>query len=418
MKKLYILLFIPAISFSQSNIDTLLFYQDLNYANLLYNNNREEAKEYYIKAANNGSADAHFYLAYRYVVTQEDAIYHFSEAARKGHERALGYALDYLFFRGNNLILSNPKEALSLYYTVKNINPDIKLYDEENKLEVLKIASLFDLLDGEEFINKYNLKDNSSGYYIWELAEKASHGEIFENPSSDLVMQLIIKGGHVPAETQLAVKDYYSLMSTSNDLVPFSLCNYITSGFGQGYCASKYYDEWILELKKEIDHLSYILDLPNISLINDAYEATIKYIEDKAFYEEGHDGSGFVAWAYESIIDQQRSYLDLIRAINNGYIPEISGLYESNDKVLNEKYNDLLNKLELSPIRGMRFSVSDEDLRHVQRLWISYRNVNTELFMHLSKIDDRSFWYNYFTVERIKDFDYLQVLSKDYSTKP
>ena len=77
--------------------------------------------------------------------------------------------------------------------------------------------------------------------------------------------------------------------------------------------------------------------------------------------------------------------------------------------------NQRVFKLKSSPIQGMRFTVSDERLRHVQRLWLPYRNLNTELFILLSNQKNKTFWYNFFTVERLKDFKSIKQLSDDYS---
>ena len=416
--RFFLILFFLSVFYNsncQTDCDTFPYCLDLKYANQIYKNDSEKAKKYYLKAAKLGSSEAHFYLAYRYSVSQEDGIYHFSEAAKKGHEKALAYALDYLFFRGNSFTHVNPKKALEIYYLAKKANPNLTLYDEKNKLNTLKIAASFDLLDYEEIIKKYDLPKNSSQYYIWELAELASKGEVFDNPSSDLVMKLIIKGGFVPAEIMYAVQDYYSQMELSDELIPFKICNYITSGFGQGYCSSKSYDKWKIELEKEIHNFSLSIDTNYTSILYRAYDAAIEFIHDKAFHEEGHDGSGHVAWAYESVIEQQRKYIDFLKKINNGFIPKNVGSFELNDAALNLEYNLLLNQLKSSPIQGMRFTVSDERLRHVQRLWLPYRNLNTELFIILSNQKNKTFWYNFFTVERLKDFKSIKQLSDDYS---
>lgn len=72
---------------------------------------KEKAKEYYLKAAKLGSADAHFAIAYKFTVTKEESIFHFSEEAKLGHGQALMYALDELLFRANSLTEANPRDA-------------------------------------------------------------------------------------------------------------------------------------------------------------------------------------------------------------------------------------------------------------------------------------------------------------------
>jgi len=88
------------------------YKEDLRQADKLYEaGDRESAKKLYVKAANKGSADAHFATAYKYHVTPEERIYHYSKAAMKGHEDALDCALDALLFRANSLERANPQKS-------------------------------------------------------------------------------------------------------------------------------------------------------------------------------------------------------------------------------------------------------------------------------------------------------------------
>ena len=92
---LSVFLTVSLFGFGQSE-----FAYDLKKANDLYDSKkREEARQWYEIAAEKGSADANFYLAYRYVNSDEKTKKYFAKAALLGHPKALDYALDYMFFR-------------------------------------------------------------------------------------------------------------------------------------------------------------------------------------------------------------------------------------------------------------------------------------------------------------------------------
>ncbi|MCB0369297.1 MAG: sel1 repeat family protein, partial [Bdellovibrionales bacterium] len=194
---------------------------------------KESAKKFFEKAADKGSPEAHFALAYRYRVPREEGIYHFSEAAKKGHGKALGYALEYLLFRADSLEYADPKGALALYYKAKKANPDLDLYDEENKLRIMKMCAEAGDFDSEAFCKKYDIQPHSNEtlYHVWQIAEEASRGGRFGKPDPELVFQIVIRGGWVPAEVQYAVEETYKNWK-NGEVKEFNICDYITSGAG------------------------------------------------------------------------------------------------------------------------------------------------------------------------------------------
>ncbi len=393
--------------------------ENLDTANKLYKQNKkEEAKKYYLEASKNGSAEAHFKLAYQYRVDKKNAIYHYSEAAKLGHAEALEHALDYLFFRGNDLILANPKKALEIYYIAKKKNSKIKIFDEEGTVKLLKIASEVPLLDGENLIKEYQLEKDEGfqtySYYIWELAEKASRGEKFKNPTSELVLQLIIKGGDVPAELGGAVSDYYDIWKNKKELIEFDICNYVTSGSGMSLCARRQEERENNKINKELSSILTEINITDKKVLYNSYKITSEYLEAKVWNEEGHDGSGYAQWATDSLLDQKNEYLNLIKKIANGFIPECKGSLTENDTTLNKRYKEIREKLKKSPVSGMRMSITEEDFKKVQRLWIPYRDRNVKLYIAISKQKDINFWKNYFTIQRIKEYDSLEDIIKTY----
>lgn len=414
MKKIIILINVfLGVAYSAS------FTEDLNTANTLYEQNKqEEAKNYYIKASKNGSAEAHFKLAYQYITKKEESIYHYSEAAKLGHPEALHYALEALFFRGNDLVLANPRKALEVYNNVKKNNSKITIYNEENYIKILKMASEVPLLDGEEFIKRYQLEKDEGfsddSYYIWKLAEKASRGERFKNPSSELVLQLIIKGGSVPAEVESAVSDYYNIWKNGKEIVEFDICNYVTSTYGMSMCAARQEKRENDKIEKKLSSILKDLKLNNKELLYSSYDITSQYLKTKVWSEEGHDGSGYAVWAIGSLLKQKNKYLEFMKKIADGFVPECKGSLAENDILLNKRYGEIKEKLKKTPLRGMHMSITEEDFEKVQRLWIPYRDTNAKLYASISKQKEINFWKNYFTIQRMKAYDLLEILIEDY----
>lgn len=408
MKKLIVLLSLLFTIASGAS-----FTEDLNTANDLYKQKKQkEAKEYYIKASKNNSAQAHFKLAYQYVVDKETAIYHYSKAAKLGHSKALFYTLEELFFRANDLLLSNPKKALEVYNIAKNNNSEITFYDEKDSIRILKMAAEVPLFKAEEFIKQYQLEKDedfkNDGYYIWKLAEKASRGEIFKNSNPELVLQLIIKGAFVPAEVKSAVSDYYDIWKNNKELVEFDICNYVTSTYGMSLCAKRQEEAENNKIEKELSLLLKDINLNNSDLLYSAYKNTSKYLDTKVWYEEGHDGSGYAQWATSSLLNQKNEYIKFIRKIANGFVPIVKASLSENDKILNKRYKKIKERLKKTPVRGMRMSIMEKDFIKVQRSWIDYRDINVELYTSISKQKDKKFWENYITSQRIKDYNLLE----------
>ncbi|ADG92841.1 protein of unknown function DUF1311 [Arcobacter nitrofigilis DSM 7299] len=373
----------------------------LSKADNLYKSGKTlQAKKLYEEAAKKGDAKAHFALAYKYVLTKEQSIYHFTQAAIKGHEKALAYALDDLLFRANSLELANPKKALEVYKQAKKSNPNIKLYDEKNKLETLKLAVKSSDFDAKAFIKKYNIKNtDSSPYFIWELAQEAAKNGRFGKANAKLVFDLVVRGGNVPAEYEEAVKATYK--NWQKGIAKFDLCNFITSGMGMRYCAKKEEEKQQIKRAKEIKQFRNTLAKENQTLLNDALKYTNKFIEKKAILEEGHGGSGRASFLINSETKQKNEYLKLLKKVQKGFTPKLKYSLKYYDKKLNETYKKVLKKLKKSSIEyTMSYPITFDNIRTVQRIWIKYRDANTKLFLAINPSSKKENWEAYLTKQR------------------
>lgn len=374
---------------------------------------KETAKELYLKAAEKGSAEAHFKLAYQFIVTPEESIYHYTEAASKGHEEALGYALDNLLFRANNLSLSNPQKALDLYHTAKKNNPELELYEEDETLAVLMACAEPPEFDVNNFIEKYNINEDDdsqeywiSAYSIWELAEEASKGGRFGNPDPELVLNLVCRGSWVPYELKLAVKDVYNNWK-QGIVKDFNLCNYITSSGGSYYCSSRRDKENESNLDNKLTEFKNKLDGNSDDIVSQAYNTAVKFITLKTRNEEGHGGSGRATWIKGSQIRQKTEYVKLIEKVFGGFEPKPKNTLKESFKELDIIYQKTISKFP-TKLNGIHITV--EEIKDVQESWYFYIDYSVKLFIKINPSINKDIWKSWLTEIRIKQ---LQSISPD-----
>ena len=368
---------------------------------------KEKAKECYLKAAELGSAEAHFAIAYKFVVTKAESILHFSEAAKLGHAEALQYALDALLFRANSLTLANPQKALDVYTAAKKKNPSIELVDEEDQLEVMKKCAEAGPFDAAGFIRTYHLQIDADFeerfYSVWELAEEASRGGRFGRPDPRLVFPLIARGGCVPTELILAVTDYYEAWKNGT-AKEFNICGHVTSGLGQTYCSELARGEAEDAYQTELGAIIGAVDEKAKAFVEPASAAAAEFIVAKAEREEKHGGSGVGAWVNQSIIEQRAEFLSTVKKVGGGYRPPNVDDLAVSDRTLNETYRSVIEKLKATPIVGTNLiGVDAEGVREVQRLWIPYRDRCAALFARLSPGTTEAFWKSWLTQTRTRD---------------
>jgi tetratricopeptide (TPR) repeat protein len=333
------------------------------------------------------------------------------KAAEKGHAEALGYALEKLLFRANSLRLADPQKALDLYHEAKKAKPDLSLYDEENTVKVMKMCVEPKGFDAEQFMKKYGVEDEGEqnpDYHVWELAEEASRGGRFGKPDPELVLNLVIRGGAVPAEFMLAVEEVYA--NWKNGVVKeFNICDHVTSGSGQGYCAERADAEKEEEREIKLNALKEKLGGDAGQLLTRAYDSAVQFIESKASNEEGHGGTGRVAWIIDSEIEQKNQYLELIEKIHAGFIPVPENSFPKADQRLNEMYRHVLHELQKKTEED-DYPVTTDEIRAVQRLWIPYRDASVELFVHMNPSIDKNIWKSWLIEIRIKELKLMLEL--------
>jgi hypothetical protein len=187
------------------------------------------AKIIYQKAADIGDANAHFALAYRYVVPHEVGTEHYVAAAVQGHEKALSYALDSLLFRAGDWARADPVRAMDTYQKAKKANSSFSLYNEKNVVDVIKICVEAGRPQDEQFWKQYKAAENEEGtFWYFKIAEKAANTDFFGKRSNLLALQIVCNNSSIPAELQYAAKDLYSRWK-KDDKSEFKACEHATS---------------------------------------------------------------------------------------------------------------------------------------------------------------------------------------------
>lgn len=222
----------------------------------------QTAKTFYQKAAEQGNAKAHFALAYRYILSRKNRLFHYVQAAKKGHAKALDYALELLLFRSASLTKTDPQRALNLYRQAKKANPNLEIYDETEKVKVMKMSVGTAGFDGNTFIQKNDVDttDLTQIFAIWQLAEKASRpGANFGIPDPQVVLALVVRGWLAPSSKMAAIESVYEDYK-KGVVKPFYICEFADSGAGITFCANRVAK--IAEKKRQVqlDSLKQIAD--------------------------------------------------------------------------------------------------------------------------------------------------------------
>lgn len=368
----------------------------------------DKAKELFTAAAAMNNPEAHYALAYRYVGTDEEQLYHYTEAAKMGHSEAVAAVFEALVFRANSLTIANPEKALEIYKQAKLRNPSLSFYNEKGYVETIKKCIEAGPFDDKNFIKKYHIKDNelTANYGIWELAAEASRGGRFGAPNLKLVLQLVARGSSVPAELEFAVDSIYTNWKANKNF-EFNVCNYVSSGSGLSYCSAKAEEKANKEYANSVTELASKLKSNGGELLLKSFVSATNFIESKAWKEELHGGTGYAAWARSSIMKQKSDYIDLVENVRKGIRPEIGLKNKNADRILNETYQRLTTRLKKKPITEFNTSVDYQGVREVQRLWIPYRDDTAALLHQIDPSIAEPTWKNWLTEVRTKELNQI-----------
>lgn len=103
---------------------------------------KDAAKKLYEKAAKAGNPDAHFALAYQYIVSDREKVTHYTKAAKQGNQTALDELIELMFTRAVNfddLTIADPVALLAVIDEAVKAFPTLEV-SEENYCAIKKAA--------------------------------------------------------------------------------------------------------------------------------------------------------------------------------------------------------------------------------------------------------------------------------------
>ena len=224
------LIFLSCLCFAE--VEVMSSSKVFDAAEDLYKSRKyDEAKILYLEAAKAGHINSYFALGYRYSDNKNEKLYYLQKSAENGHSKGMYEFLDFVFFRSDSFIFSNPKLSMEVYQKGKSSNPSIKIYKEEEKIKTISKCLEANSIDVNSFIDKYNVDSNDSP---WRWARIIS----LEKNNPELVFGLVCLGGSVPNEKKHAIRDYYDLWK-KNISKEFHGCDYAASKWTLAMCSRK-----------------------------------------------------------------------------------------------------------------------------------------------------------------------------------
>lgn len=393
---------------------------------------KDMIRYYFREAAAKGNGEAFYELARRTTDTGQQ-INLYSEAIRagfrEGENPALKELLDMLFFDPRDSRLVDPSMGLELHdLAVKNGSSPI----EQEKLEVLKKAAEVPNFNLAGFLEQIGEKYSASPYSMWWIVEKVSDGHYPVRPTPELLLQLVITLDGTSLEKRWLVKDFYEAWVTQ-DLLRLDGCKYAFSNLLMRICGAQELEK--AKQKQKAETLSATNDrFSNDSqlqeLAEEAYQATVSFVEKTARTEPLYDGS--LAWSFvqRDIKNRLAAYKlrlgRIARATSNNGGPKGVAFDE------NMSLDDLIHILELNEAKALNLleSCSDEmistghmsitrsELLENQEAWRVFSEVNSKLFASLNREYDESYWKKYLASNRVRDLEQLHSeliwLSENY----
>ncbi|WP_025821065.1 lysozyme inhibitor LprI family protein [Shewanella marina] len=397
---------------------TLLLQQ----ANQLFEQGQTQlAQNLYVKAAQLDSGEAYYQLAYRYVVSNEQAINYYEKAVQLGYSPALDDAIEVLFTRARYLQNASPERALELVKLQKKQQPHLAVNSRQSLQQCVN-AGTFNLADLTEADQQSYLIHHGDIYQTWQLAERVSHNPIYANKTNQLVLQIICRGSEVPAELETAVEERYQFWLQNYSSQTFNICHYITSGMGMSFCANrdaqkqaKQQQLQLSKIKQQLLHKPQHQQL--LMALDDSYNEFATFAQLRAIGEQLYAGTSRSGMIIEDINQQKQHYIDWIynqvALLSHPVVVDFS----AEDKALNQVYRQLRKNLRAHPVTDFNISFHFDDLKQTQRAWLNYRDSTAHLLSLLTPNTSKQQWQAYLTQQRLQQLKELQQQLQNYNSQ-
>ena len=394
----------------------------LEYAKALSDQSHDEAALWMQKAADQGLAEAWFWLGYA-GLAKEPPVFYYKKAAEMGYPEAYDYVLDELFFRADSS--ADIEEAKKFADLARKWN--IKLYDAETKLKTIDrcyeagsaAIPAYDQPTSEERntfksskLNCWSFQQGIGTKQNWGSYRKCvlSQGDMNNNDLAEiyangwgvkrnpkLALALACHGGSVPAELEAVVEALYTTKDDERLKNDFHFCNYVSSGLNGGFCAAK--AEEMAAKKREIEFsaLTSGWTEPQKNTFRALQNAANDFFSEHTSSEQDMSGTAReqIATAEEAALKD--ALLKNIEAFESGQLPKDTDFAKA-DKDLNMLYAQIMKKSQIIDYG----TVTKDGIKATQRKWIKYRDAWIAFVAEKYPNHSTDSWKTWLTNERIE----------------
>jgi uncharacterized protein YecT (DUF1311 family) len=364
----------------------------LEYARALYDEDRPASRVWAQKAADQGLAEAWFWLGQ---TTGDGAASFYEKAAEGGYAEAFWPLLERLLFRAGEgadvvkakkfadlarkLDVDLGADAAGLLATIDRCfeagSPEIPETDLPTEEETATFATGDDCLVYLEGVGR---QADPARYGRCLLSEGEADNnllaELYANGwgvkrNARLAIALVCHGSDVPAELEGMVETLYRTRGRAALEEDFLFCDHATSGMSQSLCASRAEASAAIARAAELAALTSTWPQPHRAALEALQKAAEGFFGSRMESEIDLEGTARAAIAIEEEAALRDELLADLRQFEAGSLPSSRESYKAADAGLNAVYSRIMKTKELD-----LGTVTKEGIRETQRAWLAYRD--------------------------------------------
>jgi uncharacterized protein YecT (DUF1311 family) len=328
-------------------------------------NERDESRVWAQRAADQGLAEAWFWLGY---TMNGDATPYYEKAAEGGYPQAYQYLFDALLFRaGGKADVAKAKRFADLARK-QNAPPP---YDDPKMFTT--IDRCFEA--GSATPPRGDVPRDADGAPVADdargdvaLAESYANGwGVKRNPQ--LAIALLCRSSDVPAELESMVDELYETKDERALDEPFVFCDHVTSGMNGGRCAAEAEAKASAKRDQAVAALTRTWSAPQKAAFARLEGAAHAFFQEHARLEVDQTGTARAQMTIDEEAELRDAFVAAIRDFEARRFPRTTN-FEDADRALNAAYAKAMKPGALGDAGTVRAS----GVKKTQRLWIPYRD--------------------------------------------
>lgn len=399
-------------------------WAQLEYGKSIMRESREEASRWIQKAADQGSAEAIFWLGYA-GFGKEKSVFYYEKAAEKGYPEAFDSLLEHVLFRaaahrGEVDIVKAKKFAdlarkqnIKIYgseivdHCYEAGSPEIPSSDLPTATEknVFKTSNMecwaFQTgIGATQDWNKYRKCLLSK-----EPVENNALAEIYANGwgvkrNGKLALALVCHGSTVPEELRGMVNTLYPTQNQERLETEFTFCNHVTSGMNSGFCTARAEEIASKKRNAEVDKLTKNwTDSQKTSFLS-LKKFSEAFFSAHAVSEQDMSGTLRSTFAISAEAELREDLLKSINSFELGHLPkEID--FDKVDKELNDLYSRIMKNDKIGKMAEFG-TITKVGIKDTQRKWLKYRDAWIKFSELKYPNIPQNVWKTWLTKQRIK----------------